>query len=115
MKFGLAVAAVTGAVLLAGCAGGAIGLRSNNLSLSGGALPPGGSYSSAAIRAKASASAYIGLFLVGVYAAAAEDNHPSWRDEFGWRRPPQMAEDRTIVERDCSRPMQTPSANLRCR
>ncbi|HUX24228.1 MAG TPA: hypothetical protein VMV87_06375 [Burkholderiales bacterium] len=115
MRFGLAAAAVTGAVLLAGCAGGAVGLRSTNLTLIGGVPPPSGSYHAAAIQAQASASAYIGLFLLGVYAAAAEDDHPSWRDGLDWRRPPQMAEDRAIAERDCSRPMRTPSANLRCR
>ena len=105
MKLHLLAAAATSVFLLTGCAGAAIGLRSSNVNLSAGAAAPGAAYSSAAIRAQASSSAYIGMFLLGVYAVAAEDNGAAWRDEFGGRRPPQMAEDRAIAERDCSRPI----------
>lgn len=115
MKFGLATAALIGASLLAGCAGTTIALRSTNSPSIGGALPPGSSSGSAAIQADVTPGAFIGLLLLGYLAAGAHDDYLGWRYSRAGRDTPQLAEDRAIVERDCSQPMQQPSANLRCK
>ncbi len=36
-------------------------------------------------------------------------------DGLGWRPPPAMDENRTVHEQDCTRPIENPGANLRCR
>ncbi len=100
MKFGLATAALIGASLLAGCAG---------------VLPPGGSYSSAAIQADVTPGAFIGVLLLGYLAAGVQGDYLGWRYGRAGRDSPQLAGDRAIAERDCSQPMQQPSANLRCK
>ena len=116
MKFIVAIAVLTIAVLLTGCAGGTIGLRTGAPpSMRGSAPPPGSSYSSAVIHAGSHANTYFGLLFIGVFAAGVEDNYLGWHYGPAWRQPPQLAEDRAIAERDCSRPMERPSANLRCR
>jgi hypothetical protein len=115
MRFKSATAALTGVFVLAGCASATIGLRSTAPPPMQGALPPGGSYSSAAIHAEASPNAYFSLLFLGYVAAGIQDNYPGWSYGPAWRKPPQLAEDRAITERDCSRPMDAPSANLRCK
>jgi len=115
MKFGLAAAALIGAGLLAGCAGATIGLRSTNSASIDGVPPPGAFYDSAAVQAEMLPGAFVGVLLLGYFADGIEGNHLDWRDGRGRSNPPPMAEDRTIAERDCSRPMEIPSANLRCR
>src|ERR1700690_510978 len=118
MKFGLATAALVGAGLLAGCATATIGLRSTNSTpIGGGVLPPGGSYSSGAIQADLDVppGAFIGVLLLGYLAAGVHGDYLNWGYARAARESPQLAEDRAIAERDCSRPMEAPSANLRCR
>ena len=116
MKFMRTPAVLFTAALFAGCAGGTIGVRSGTApSLRGSAPAPGTSYSSAAIRAEVNSNAYFGLLFLGAFAAGVEDDYLSWRYGPERRKPPQLAEDRAIAERDCSRPMAAPSANLRCK
>ena len=115
MKFSLATAALIGASLLAGCAGTTIALRSTNSPSIGGALPPGSSSGSAAIQADVTPGAFIGLLLLGYVAAGVPDDFLGWRYSRAGRDLPQLDENRAIAERDCSRPMQQPSANLRCK
>jgi len=115
MRFATAVAAPIAAILLAGCAGARVGLDSSAPpSVRGGSAPvPGTSYSSAVVRAEVGASPWFGLLLLGAYAAAAGDDDPAW--SAAARSPPPLDADRAVVERDCTRPMDSPSANLRCR
>lgn len=117
MKFSLATAALIGANLLAGCAGTTVALRSTNSPSIASAPPPGSSSSSGsvAIQADATPGAFLGLLLLGYLAAGVPDDYPGWRYARAGRNPPQLAEDRAIAERDCSQPMQQPSANLRCK
>jgi hypothetical protein len=115
MRFKSATAALAGVLLLAGCAGATIGLRSTVPPSMQGAPPSGGSYNSAAIHAEASPNAYFSLLFLGYIAAGIQDNYPGLSYGPGWRKSPPLAEDRAIIERDCSRPMDAPSANLRCR
>jgi len=116
MKFASAIAALITAILFAGCAGTTIGLHgTNSPSLGGGAPAAGSSYGSAAIHAELRPNAYFGLLFLGVIAAGIHDNYLRWSDGPAWRKPPQLAEDRAIAVRDCSRPMERPSANLRCK
>ena len=114
MKSSLATAVLIGASLLAGCAGTTIALRSTNSPSMGGALPPGSSSGSAAIQADVTPAAFIGLLLLGYVAAGVPDHFSGWRYSRAGRDTPQLDEDRAIAERDCSQPMQQPSANLRC-
>ena len=116
MIFKLEIAVLAGAMLLAGCANSTIGLRTSTApSMRGSAPPPGSSYSSAAIHAGVNSNAYFGLLFIGVFATGVEDHYLSWRYGPPGRQPPPLAADRAIAERDCSRPMERPSANLRCR
>jgi len=115
MKFGSAAAALIGAGLLAGCASATIGLRGANSASIGGAPPRGAFYNSAAIQAGLTTGTVVAVLLFDYLAAGIEGEYPAWRYGGGRSEPPPMAEDRTIAERDCSRPMQTPSANLRCK
>jgi hypothetical protein len=115
MKFSSAAAALIAGGLLAGCASATIGLRSANSASIGGAPPRGAFYNSAAIQAELTPGTVVAVLLLDYFAAGIEGEYPDWRYGRGRGEPPPMAEDRTIVERDCSRPMQTPSANLRCK
>jgi hypothetical protein len=116
MKFPWAFAALTTAILFAGCASSTIGLRTTAApSMRGSAPAPGSSYSSAAIHAELSPNGYFGLLFLGYVAAGVQDNYFSWNYGSASRPPPPLAEDRAITERDCSRPMERPSANLRCK
>ncbi|MBE0615544.1 MAG: hypothetical protein IH604_17900 [Burkholderiales bacterium] len=116
MKFRTALAATATTILLAGCAGTAIGLRSGSADgVRGGAPEPGTSYSSAAVNASIGANGYFSLLFLGAMAAGAYDGHSGWGVGPAERKPPQLAEDRSIVERDCSLPMPQTGANLRCK
>jgi hypothetical protein len=115
VKSKLAIAAST-PLLLAACAGTTIGLDNSNAPLvRGGAPAPGSFYNAASIHAELRPNAYFGLFFLGYVAAGAQDNYSSWNYGPAGRKPPQLAEERTVAERDCSQPMELPSANLRCR
>jgi len=117
MKFKLAIAVLATFPLLTGCAGATIGLRSTHSpSMERSAPPPGSSYShgSAAIQADVRPGAFFGMMFLGYMMAGIQDDYLSWGFGPAWRKPPPLAEGRTIAERDCSRPMEAPSANLRC-
>ena len=116
MKFRLAVATALTAMLLTGCAGAAVGLRSTNSpSMGAGVPPPGTSYNSGWIQAEVRPNAYFGLLFLGYVMSGMADTYRHWSDGPGWRRPPELAPDRTVVERDCSLPLGPLDANLRCR
>ena len=116
MKFKLAIAVAVIPTLLAGCAGTTIGLRTTNSpALGGNAAPPGTSYSSAAIHAEVRPNTYFGLVFLGYIMMGIQDNYLRWRDGSSSRKPPELAEDRAVVERDCSQPLGPLYANLRCK
>ena len=116
MKSKAVIAAVIALILLAGCGSATVGLRSDNSpSMRGSAPAAGTSYSSAAIHAEVGPNAYFGLLFLGFIAAGVQDDYLSWSYGPGGRKPPQLAEDRAIAERDCSLPMEQISANLRCK
>jgi hypothetical protein len=111
-----AIAALLAAIALAGCAHTAVGLRAGSPATAGGGTPaPGSAYRSAAVHVEASPNAYFGLLFLGYVAAGVHGSYQRGSDPPAWREPPQLAEGRAIVERDCSQPMETPSANLRCK
>jgi hypothetical protein len=111
-----AIAALTTTLLLAGCAGTTIGLRSTNSpSMPGSTAAPAGSYSSAAIQADVTPAAFFGLVFLGYLAAGAHDDYLRWRYGTASRTPPELAEGRAVAERDCSQPLGPLYANLRCK
>jgi hypothetical protein len=116
MKFKLAIAVVVIPMLLTGCASTTIGLRSTNSPSMPGSTPaPGSSYSSAAIQADVTPSVFFGLVFLGYLAAGVQDDYLRWRYGSSSRKPPELAEDRAVVERDCSQPLGPLYANLRCK
>lgn len=116
MRFKLALAALATTVLLAGCAGTTIGLRSTNSpSMPGSAPAPGSTYNSAAIQADVTPGAFFGLVFLGYLAAGFQDDYLRWRYGSAAREPPGLAEGRAVAERDCSQPLEPLYANLRCK
>ena len=116
MKIGLASVALIGAILLPGCAGTSIGLRSTNSpSLPASAFPAGSSGSPVAIQAEVNPGTYFGLVFLGYIMTAMQGEYPRWRYDPSPGRPPELDEDRSVIERDCSRPLERPYANLRCK
>jgi len=116
MRFAPAIAAVSALVLLAGCTSATLGLHGADSSALRGPVPAQGSaYNSASIYAEARPNAYFGLLFLGYLAVGAQDGYSSPDYGASGRRPPQLAEGRAIAERDCSQPLEIPSANLRCR
>lgn len=116
MKPALATAVLSAAVLLAGCAGTTIGLHSSDSpALRGSAPAPGSAYSSAAVHAQIGSNAYFSLLFLGYFAAGVHDDSLNWSDAPAARKPPPLAEDRAIAERDCTLPMPQNGANLRCK
>jgi len=116
MKFRLAIVPLIAAIALAGCAGGNVGLRTGNSSLMrGSALPPGSSYGSAAIHAEVSPNTYLGMVFLGSIMLGIQDDYRHWSGGASGRRPPELAEDRAVAERDCSQPLGPLYANLRCK
>ena len=110
------IAALVAAALLAGCASSAINLRTTNSpSMSASTLPPGSSYNSAVFQADVSPGTYVSLLFFGYLLSGMQDDYRRLRYGPSWRKPPEMAEGRSIVEADCSRPIEQPSANLRCK
>jgi len=103
------------AIALAGCASSSFGVAGVTPSMHGSAPAPGSSYSSAVVFVDARANGYFALLLMGLIAAGAQDAYPGRNYGLSGRPPPPMDEGRAIAERDCSLPMETPSANLRCR
>lgn len=118
MKFKPAIPALAAVLLLTGCGGATLGLRSTNSpSLGRGAPPPGSSYSygSVAVQADVSPGALFGVMFLGFLITGVQDSYRSWSDGSSLRRPPEMAGDRAVAERDCSQPLGPLYANLRCK
>lgn len=116
MKFESAVSALIAPILLAACAGTSVGVRSGNSPSPGGSAPaPGSSYSTAAIQADLTPGAFFGLVFLGFLVSGVEDDKRRSSHGPTGRTPPEMAEDRAVVERDCSQPLGPLYANLRCR
>jgi hypothetical protein len=116
MRFKAAVAALTITVLVVGCASTTIGVRSTNSPSIPGSTPASGSaYGSAAIQADVTPGALVGLVFLGYFMTGIQDNYRRWSYGSFSRKPPELSEDRTVVERDCSQPLGPLYANLRCR
>lgn len=116
MKFTWTIAALIGAAAFAGCAHTSVGVHASSPTATSATAPAAGSaYSSAGIRVHASPNTYFSLLFLGYVAAGVHDSYLRSGSGPAWRAPPQLAEGRAIAERDCSQPMQTPSANLRCK
>lgn len=116
MKIEPTVASAVAAMLLAGCASTSIGLNNANSPAVRVGLPaPGSFYNSASIKAELRPNSYFGLFFLGYLAAGAQDSYLNRSDDPAWRKTPPLAEDRAVAERDCTQPMDRPSANLRCK
>jgi len=118
MKFRWTTTALIITILLAGCAGANIGLRSGNSPSPGGSAPPPGSaysYSSVNVQADVSPGAYFGLVFLGYMITGIQDNFRSWGYGAYSRRPPELTQDRAVAERDCSQPLEPLYANLRCK
>ncbi|TAK72386.1 MAG: hypothetical protein EPO19_02070 [Betaproteobacteria bacterium] len=116
MKFKSAIAVVGTTLMLTACAGTAIGLRSTNSPSIPGSTPAiGSSYGSAAIQADVTPGAFFGLVLLGHLVSGVHEDYLRWRYGSSSRKPPELAEDRTIAERDCSQPLGPLYANLRCK
>ena len=110
------IAALIAAVLLAGCANSSVSLRTTNSpSIAPNTLAPVSSYSSVAIQADVSPGAYFSALLFGYLLARFQDDYRNARHGSSWRTPPELDKDRNIAERDCSQPMDPPTANLRCK
>lgn len=116
MKFKLAIALMITAMLLTGCAGTVIGLRSTNSPSLPGSTPALASpHGSAAIQVDVSPGAFFGLILLSYLVGGVPDDYRRSSGGGSWRNPPDLAEDRAIAERDCSRPLGYLEANLRCK
>lgn len=118
MKFKPALAFAAVLVLLSGCANPTVGLRSGNPPSPGvSAPPPGTSYSSGslALQTDVSPGAYFGMLFLGYLISGTHYDY--WRPDAGdsTRRPPGLTADRSVVERDCSQPVEPLYANLRCK
>lgn len=115
MNFRQTIAALGAAALLAGCASTSMSFSSPGSPARGAAPVSGSSYTSASVSGRVSSNAWFGLLFLGAYAASAQDSYTSWSFGPGGTKPPQLAEDRAIAERDCSLPMAQTGANLRCK
>ncbi|MBE0623208.1 MAG: hypothetical protein IH606_00220 [Burkholderiales bacterium] len=115
MKPGPAIAALCTALALAGCASTSITGAGVTPSMQGSVPAPGSAYSSGVVYFDVDANAYFALLMLGLYAAGVQDDHPGSSYGPGGRLPPQMDQGRAIAERDCTQPMEAPSANLRCK
>ena len=116
MKIESAVAIALAVLLLAGCASASVGMYSSGVPWTHGSAPtPGSAYGSSTVFVDVDPNGYFGLVFIGLAAAGMQDDYPSRNYGPSARRPPPLAEDRAIAERDCSQPMETPSANLRCK
>ncbi len=118
MKLRRAAAALLTPLLFAGCAGANIALHSTNSpSLAGSAPLPGSAYSynSVGLQAEVSPGAYFGMMFLGYLMMSIQDNFRSRSYGAASRQPPEMAEDRAVVERDCTQPLEPLHANLRCK
>jgi hypothetical protein len=115
MKRASAIALLCSTIALAGCASTSVGVAGVTPSMQGSMPAPGSSYSSGVVFVDASTNGYIALLLMGLVAAGAQDDYQTRNYGPAGRIPPQLDEGRAVAERDCSLPMEAPSANLRCK
>lgn len=116
MRFQSALALLVSSVLLTGCATASVSLGTPGSPAPGARAPAaGGSYASAAIQAEMRPNAYFDLFFLGYIMAGIQDVYLRSSDGSSSRRPPKLAEGRAIAERDCTKPLEQLSANLRCK
>jgi hypothetical protein len=103
-------------ILLAGCAGGNVGLRAGDSSLvRSAAPPPGNSYSYAAVQAEAAPNAYFGVLFLGSFLLGMQDEYRLRDGRAYARKPPELDAGRSIAERDCTQPLGPLEGNLRCK
>ena len=116
MSYRTDIAVLAAAFLLLGCANADIRLRSGSSSAAGAGTPASGtSYATAVIRADVRPGGFFALLLFGHFMAGYEGDYRDGRDFLSGRRPPELAEDRNVVEMDCRLPMERPTGNLRCK
>jgi hypothetical protein len=84
-------------VLAAGCAA--------NTSVSAGAGSASGTYLGVDVQGGSAVGAIIAIGALGAMYGSGDES----------ARPPALTEGRTVHEQDCTRPLEDPSANLRCR
>ena len=114
MKFRRLTVALVIPVLLAACGAANVGLRAGDPSLMRSAAAPGTSYSYAAVRAEANPNAWFGMLFLGSFLFGVQGDNRHWDQRASGRKPPEMAEGRSVAERDCSKPLGPLEANLRC-
>lgn len=115
MKFKSAVAPLLLYILITGCASSSIGIRTGNSSTMHESTPPGNAYSRASIQAEVRPGAYFGLLFLGYILTGIHDDYWRWSYGASSRKPPELAEERTVIERDCSQVLGPFYANLRCK
>lgn len=115
MKRQSALAALGASIALAGCASAHIGLQSGDATAMRGAPAVGTAYSSASVRAEASANSYVGALFLGTILMGVADERGRAAGGSPARRVPDMLEGRAIEERDCAKPLGPLAGNLRCR
>lgn len=90
-------------------------------SLTAGALPAAGTtvssgYVNVSVGSSSAAGALAGIALLGFVVHGYQNGYWDEGGGFGPTRTiPALAEDRTIHEQDCSKPIENSSANLRCK
>ncbi len=105
---------------LAGCATNSYTWVSAG-SLAGGTLPAAGTtvssgYVNVSVASSSAAGALAGIALLGFVFHGHLNGYWDEGSGYGpWRPIPPLAEDRTIHEQDCSKPIENSSANLRCK
>jgi hypothetical protein len=109
------IAAALAACLLAGCANSLVSIRTTNSPSMPASPLAGTSTSGAAFQADLSPGTYFSALFLGYLLGAFRDDGRNRTLGPSWRKPPEPAEERTIIERDCSLPMERPYANLRCK
>jgi hypothetical protein len=107
--------AVLIAALLAGCASTSVNMDSSRAPWVGSTPAMGSSYSGGVVYVNADANGYFALLYMGVIAIGMHDDLLSGAPASRSGAPPPLDEGRSVVERDCSKPMDATSGNLRCR
>jgi len=114
------LACLLAAAVLSGCA------TQSYTNISAGAravtaVPPPGTttysgYVNISAASSSAAGALAGIALLGfVFHGLGQDDWGGRRDFFGREYVPELAPDRVVHEQDCSKPIEKPSANLRCK
>ena len=110
-------------LLVAGCSHVSIDARTNT-SAAGAVPPPGTSVTSGGASVSIHSHSLAALIIAGMFMAAAIDHareerpFPSFSGFADWFRgtpPRELSPDRPVSERDCTKPMDELSGNLKCR